>query len=45
VVLLATDHGSSTDTSTGASRPAARRLAVTPLVGPHEGGLRLKLVF
>jgi hypothetical protein len=45
-VLLVTDHGSGSDASSGSSRtPSARRFAVTPMVGPHEGGLRLKLSF
>jgi hypothetical protein len=45
-VLLATDHGGG-DSSTGspARVPAAKRFAVSPVLGPHEGGLRLKFTF
>jgi hypothetical protein len=45
VVLLLTDHGS-TDASSG-SLPAAHvgRFAVTPMLGPQGGGMRLKLNF
>lgn len=42
--LLATDHDG--ETAKNVPPPAPKpRLAVTPVLGPHEGGLRLRLTF
>ncbi len=44
--LLATDHDSSSDSaSPSATAHNATHLKVAPMVGPHEGGLRLQLRF
>jgi hypothetical protein len=46
VFLLATDHDASGDTaSPSATARATPRLHVAPMMGPHEGGLRLQLRF